>query len=432
MLAFELLSHLPRLSPQARYALMKLWFENRHSLPLQISVQDCARQLAIPRARAGKVINELIDKGHLEPDYRLGQRGRPKRFIDISMATAEKLRNLTPTNSRDTLHLESVHKLLIHRTSNATADSPPLTPANLVFLIALLSCANECGAVRDLGTARLSLYTGMTAQRIHLQISKMRKLGILLSTVPGITSGRILGRTATTYWLNLDHHLLKAAGQPMTVKRMLVMLESGDIANELFELIRELKVEKKKYMEKTGKRFNHRQAAKLASKKLNTHRIMQIPKLDVLSVEYFFEEPADPRLRLVFQSLVDRVARDNALAQHRAKLTDGEVSLTTSLLRQLYQELLPLQSQRNDATGFPTKKNKQMLMRLVLNLAKTVADDLIALLPQLELEISGITSLELAPTYRAPSKDRHLIVTLGPPDGKQRPTIVKLDDDNQS
>lgn len=431
MLASKLLSRLSNLSPQARYVLMKLWLENRHSLPLQISVQDCAQQLAIPRARAGKVINELIDKGHLESDYRLGQRGRPKRFIDISMATAEKLRNLTPTNHRNTLHLESAHKLLAHRTSNTAADFPPLSPANLIFLIALLSCANECGVVRDLGTSRLSLYTGMTAQRINLQISKMQKLGVLLSTVPGITSGRILGRTATTYWLNLDHHFLKAPVQPMTVKkRMLVRLESGDIANELFELIHEFKAEKNKYMEKTGKRFNHRQAAKLASKKLNTHRIMQIPKLDVLSVEGFFAEAADPRLRLVFQSLVERIARDNALAQHRAKQTDGEVSLTTSLLRQLYQELLPLQSQRNDETHFPTKKNKQMLMRLVVNLAKIVADELIALLPQLELELSEITSLELAPTYRTPTKDRHLIVILVPPDGEQRSTIVKLDNNN--
>jgi len=424
----KLLSHLSGLSPQARYALMKMWLENGHSLPLRMSVQDCARHMAIPRARAGKVINELIDAGHIEPDYRIGQRGRPKLFIDISAATTEMLRNLTPTNPGDVLHLESVHRLLTHRTSDADADadSPSLSPANLVFLIALLSCANECGAVHDLGTARLNTYTGMTAQRINLQISKMRRLGVLLSTVPGITSGRILGRTTTTYWLNLNHHLLKGPDHPMIVKRTLVMLESGDIVNELFELIRVFKVEKRQYMKKSGRRFSNRQAAELASKKLNDHLIMKIPKLDICLVEDFFGEVENPGLRLAFQSMVDQVAGDRALARISAKQTNGKISLTTSMLRYLYQELLPLHSQRNDATDFPTRKNKQMLMRLALYLAKTLADELTALLPHLELAISEITSLELAPTSRKPSKDRQLIVASSPAEGKQQTKIEKL------
>lgn len=423
----KLLSHLSGLSPQARYALMKMWLENGHSLPLRLSVQDCARHMAIPRARAGKVINELIAAGHIKPDYRTGQRGRPKLFIDICAATTEVLRNLTPTNPGDVLHLESAHRLLTHRTSDAYADSPSLSPANLVFLIALLSCANECGAVHDLGTARLNTYTGMTAQRINLQISKMRRLGVLLSTVPGITSGRILGRTTTTYWLNLNHHLLKAPDHPMIAKRTLVMLESGGIVNELFELIRVFKVERRQYMKKPGNRLSNRQAAELASKKLNDHLIMQILKLDICLVEDFFGEVENPGLQLAFQSMVDQVAGDLTIARISAKQTNGKISLTTSMLRCLYQKLLPLHSQRNDATDFPTRKNKQMLMRLALYMAKTLADELTALLPHLELEISEITSLELAPTSRKPSTDRQLIVASSPAEGKQQTKIEELD-----
>ena len=425
------LSHISELSPQARYALMKLWLDSGRMLPLKLSVHDCARHMAIPRARAGKILKELIDSGRIEADYACGQRGRPKRFIDIPAATKEILeKNLTPAQPGEVPHLDSVHRLLAHRTSDA--DTPTLSPSNLVFLIALLSRANECGAVHGLGTAELSAYTGMKAQRINLQVRKMRRLGVLLSAVPGITSGRILGRTTTTYWLNLDHHLLKAPDHPMIAKRMLVMLESGDIVNELFELIREFKVEKRKYMKKSGRLLNNRQAAELASNKLNAHRITQIPKLDVLLVEDFFGEAENPGLRLAFQSMVDQVARDNALARISAKLTNGKISLTTSMLRHLYQELLPLHSQRNDATDFPTRKNKQMLMRLVLDLAKTLADELIALLPQLGLEISEITSLELAPTSRKLSTDRHLIVAPSPPDGEQQTKIEKLDNDNDT
>jgi len=67
-----------------------------------------------------------------------------------------------------------------------------------------------------------------------------------------------------------------------------------------------------------------------------------------------------------------------------------------------------------------------------LDLAKTLADELIALLPQLGLEISEITSLELAPTSRKLSTDRHLIVAPSPPDGEQQTKIEKLDNDNDT
>ena len=189
---------------------MKLWLESGHSFPLQLSVQDCARHMAIPRARAGKVINELIDAGHIKPNFRFGQRGRPKRFIDISAATTEMLHNLTPAHPGGVLHLESVHRLLGRRTSNADADSPSLSPANIVFLIALLSCANESGAVHGIGTTRLSTYTGMNTQRINLQIREIKRLGLILVSVPGMTGARILGKTTTSYWLNLSHPLFKS------------------------------------------------------------------------------------------------------------------------------------------------------------------------------------------------------------------------------
>ena len=425
-----LLSHLSGLSPQARYALMKLWLENGDSFPLQLSVQDCALDLAMPPARAGKVINELIDTGHIEPDYRFGQRGRPKRFIDISAATTEMLRNLTPTHPGRVLHLESVHRLLACRTSDADADSQSLSPANIVFLIALLSFANECGAVRGLGVKKLSTYTGMTAQRINLQISKLRRLKVLLSAIPGTTSGRILGRTTTVYWLNLNHRFLKSSEHQTISESMVVTLASGEIVNGVFELINELKVERKKYIRRASRPLNQRQATRLVLKNLNPPPIKQLSKLDFALVEGFFEEAQNRDLRFALQSVVDQIACDNAFSRIHAKVTKGKVSMTTTKLRSFYKDLLPLHWQQNETGTFPTRQNQQMLVRLVLSMASTLADELISLVTQLGIDVTRLTSLELAQITRKPSIDRYLIVAQNPSERDNETKIEKLEGDS--
>ncbi|WP_296934932.1 hypothetical protein [uncultured Marinobacter sp.] len=409
---------------------MKLWLENGDSFPLQLSVQDCALDLAMPPARAGKVINELIDTGHIEPDYRFGQRGRPKRFIDISAATTEMLRNLTPTHPGRVLHLESVHRLLACRTSDADADSQSLSPANIVFLIALFSFANECGAVRGLGVKKLSTYTGMTAQRINLQISKLRRLKVLLSAIPGTTSGRILGKTTTVYWLNLDHQFLKPSEHRTVLKPMVVTLASGEIVCGMFELFSKLKVERKKYVERASGRLSRRQATRLALKNLCAPPIKQSAKLDFSLVEGFFGEVSNPGLRFALQSVVDQIACDNALSRIHVKVTKGKVSMTTTELRSLYKELLPLNLQHKKTTTFPTWKNKPMLIRLVLSMASTVADELILLIRQLGIDATRLTSLELAQISREPSTDRYLIVAQDHSEPDKETKIEKLEENS--
>lgn len=376
------------------------------------------------------MINELIDTGHLEPDYRFGQRGRPKRFIDISAATTEMLRNLTPTHPGGVLHLESVHRLLAHRTSDADADSPSLSPANIVFLIALLSCANECGAVRGLGVKKLSTYTGMTAQRINLQINKLRRLNVLLSAIPGTTSGRILGKTTTVYWLDLNHQFLKPSKHQTISESIVVTLASGEIVNGIFELINELKVERKKYMGRASRQLNRRQATRLVLKNLSVPPIKQLSKLDISLVEGFFEEAQNPDLRFALQSVVDHIACENALSQIHAKVTKGKVSMTTTKLRNIYKDLLPLHWQQYETATFPTRQNKQMLVRLILSMASTLADELISLIPQLGIDVTRLTSLELAQISRQPSTDRYLVVAQNPSERDKETKIEKLEGDS--
>tara|TARA_R110000851_G_scaffold323449_2_gene490150 strand:+ start:1172 stop:2488 length:1317 start_codon:yes stop_codon:yes gene_type:complete len=415
MLIANFLSDLSGLSPQARYALMKLWLENGHSLPVQMSVENCASHMAIPRARAGKVINELIDTGHIEPDYRIGQRGRPKRFINISAATTEMLRNLTPTHPGGVLHLESVHSLLAHRTSDADADSSSLSPANIVFLIALLSCANECGAVNGLGTSKLITYTGMTAQRINLQVKKMRKLGIILFSVPGMTGARILGKTTTTYWLDLTHPLFILPTGSKLVKKVFVNLGSGAKANAMFDITHQMTVIQRKHWKTLKKSLNNQQAFDLAITKLDVQVIAQIPSFDISSVECFFREAANFNLRLSFQLVVDRVARSIALARIRTSSNSNQIAPTFSMLRTLYRELLPRRFLSPGSETAPSKKSRRMLVRVVLEIANTLATEIAAELRGNRFKLSSVTSFELAPISKV-STDRLLVVALNAPD----------------
>lgn len=411
-----LLSHLSGLSPQARYALMKLWLENRDSFPLRLSVQDCARDLAMPRARAGKVINELIEKGHIEPDYSFGQRGRPKRFIDISAATKGMLSKLTPTQTGEVLHLESVHRLLNHRTSDTASDSPSLSPANLVFLIALLSCANESGAVHGIGTTRLSTYTGMSAQRINLQIREIKKLGLILVSVPGMTGAHILGKTTTSYWLNLSHPLFKLPTGSTLVEKVIVALESGATANAMFDITHQMKVIKREHRKTSEKPLDDQQAFDhLAITELNARMIGQIPDFDISLVEGFFREAANLNLRLAFQVVVDRVARFITLARIKTSSNSSQIALTLSMLRTLYRELLPRRFLSTSSEASPSKESRRMLVMVVLEIANTLAREIVTELRGNGFKLSSVTSVELAPISKA-STDRLLVVALDSPD----------------
>lgn len=410
----KLLYHLSDLSPQARYALMKLWLESRHTFPLQLSVQDWAHRTAMPRSRAGKVINELIDAGHIEPDFNRGQRGRPKRSIGISAATIKVLRNLTPSQPGDALHLESVHRLLAHRTSDADADSPLLSPANLIFLIALLSHANECGAIHNLGTSRLMSYTGMTAQTINVQISKMKKLGVILCTVSGITGSQIIGRATTSYWLDLSHNLFKQPIPSTIIQKSLVTLDSGDAAHALFDLKSQTRVVSREYARKSGKQLSDQRVLELASAKLHIQQVTQIPNFDFSLVEDFFREEKKRELRLAFQTVVDRAARVIAFSRMAETPNEHKRWPTIGQLKALYRELLPARFQSPSTTEFPLKENRQMLLRLVLEIAFSIANDILANLPTSEFKFSRVASFELAPTPRG-SNYRFLITAVYPP-----------------
>lgn len=410
-----LLAHLLDISPQARYVLMKLWLDKGDRLPTGITVQECAQTMAIPRSRAGKILNELTENGFLEPEHFTGERGRPKRHFNVSTETKSQLQALKPTERHEELHLESILALLSHRTKNLGADAPILSPSNLVFLIALLSCANECGAVHGLGSTRLMNYTGMTAQRINLQIRKMKQLGLILATVSGVTGRQILGRTTTSYWLDLSHKLFKLPTPSTTIQKTLVTLDSGDAARVLFDIKSQSRMVRREHTRKSGKQLNAQKALELATAKLHVEQVMTIPNFDLLLVEDFFTETKNLELRLAFQTVVDRVARAIAFSRMAETPREHRRSPPIGQLKALYRELLPARFQSVRSTSFPLKENRQMLLRVIFKIASSLASDVLANLPTSGGNFSPVVSFELAPTPRG-SNFRVLIAAIYPPE----------------
>lgn len=410
-----MLLHLSGISPQARYVLMKLWLDNRDSLPMGITVQECAQTMAVPRARAGKVLNELIEAGHLETKCMPGHKGRPKRVFDISTKMKSVLHALTPPQPHDELHLASIHALLSHRTHELHTETPALSPSNLVFLIALLSYANECGSVHNLGMAKLRAYTGMTTQRVNLQVSKMRKLRLILATIPGTTGGRVLGKTTTAYWLNLSRPPFKSPIPSTIIKKGVVTLKSGDIASELFELTRQLRTIRAERRKESGKQLQNKKILELAERRPIANPIRHLNDIDIFLVEDFFKGTQNAALRNALQVVIDRAAIALTLARISPSPHQGKISLTPSMIKCLYRELLPVRLLKAEPNGFPTKKNQQMLVRLVLQVASITASEIVDGLRDIGFKSSSVASLELAPTPNNFPRDRYLVAAIRSP-----------------
>ncbi|WP_339649329.1 hypothetical protein [uncultured Marinobacter sp.] len=410
-----LLTNLSGNSPQARYVLMKLWLDKGDKLPIRITVQECAQTMAIPRSRAGKILNELTENGYLESQRLTGEKGRPKRQFNVSPEAGRQLQALKPTESHEETHLASIRALLSHRTSNLGADGPILSPSNIVFLIALLSSANECGTVSGLGSTKLMTYTGMTAQRINLQVSKLKKMGLILATVPGVTGRQILGRTTTSYWLDLSHELFKLPIPSTIIQKTLVTLDSGDAAHALFDIKSQSRTLRRERARKSGKQLSNQEALELATAKLHVEQLMDIPNFDFALVNDFFKEATNPGLRLAFQTVVDRVARVIAFSRMAEIPGEQRKSPTIGQLKTLYRELLPVRFQPFKSAGFPLKENRQMLLRVVFKIASSLASAILANLPTMGGKFSPVVSFELVPTPRG-SNFRALIAVVYPPE----------------
>ncbi|WP_210426291.1 hypothetical protein, partial [Marinobacter confluentis] len=317
----------------------------------------------------------------------------------------------------DGYNIVSIRALLSHRTSNLGADAPILSPSNIVFLIALLSSANECGAVHGLGSTKLMTYTGMTAQRINLQISKLKKMGLILATVPGVTGRQILGRTTTSYWLDLSHGLFKLPIPSTIIQKTLVTLDSGDAARALFNIKRQSRVVRREHARKSGKQLSDQKALKLATVKLHVEHLVDMPNFDLALVKDFFKEVTNPGLLLAFQTVVDRVAREIAFSRMAAIPGESRKSPTIGQLRTLYRELLPARFQPFRSPGFPLKENRQMLLRAVFRIASFLASDILANLPTMGGKFSPVVSFELVPAPRG-SNFRVLIAVVYPPESR--------------
>lgn len=87
-----------------------------------------------------------------------------------------------------------------------------LGASSRMLLAALLSAADQCGAVTGLGESRLRVMTGMNAIALKHQMKRLINLGFIRSYVPGLSNAVFVGsKVSSIYYLNLDHPQLGGA-----------------------------------------------------------------------------------------------------------------------------------------------------------------------------------------------------------------------------
>lgn len=93
-----------------------------------------------------------------------------------------------------------------------TSKQHPLTLSCRLLLIVLLSYADKCGVVRGLGEAMLCQLTGMKKARLKSEVTKLKDLGYIRSSVSGLNGIHFLGTVNTVYFLNLANTRYRNTG----------------------------------------------------------------------------------------------------------------------------------------------------------------------------------------------------------------------------
>jgi len=104
-----------------------------------------------------------------------------------------------------------------------------LTPATYWLLCVLLAHAESPGVVRGLSYGRLQSITGMTKERLKSQLSKLKRLGLIVRHEPGELRSQGEVRMCSVYVLDLAHALLWGE-RSMVRKTLFITPELGSVS----------------------------------------------------------------------------------------------------------------------------------------------------------------------------------------------------------
>ncbi|NWN92878.1 MarR family transcriptional regulator [Marinobacter adhaerens] len=208
----------PNLSPEARWLLL-VWSKiSGLDESLTCRRLELYRHLGMTHQHGRPALKELIEKGIVIESPIRARRGRPISNIQISSGFQARLRKLAASPNRHLPEIESLCRPGVYATVSQENDgrksgncmkvTKKLTPANCWLLMVLLAHAEAPGIITGLSQRQLASATGMTKERVRAQLAKLRTLGIIVRSEPGIKREHGAINLCSYYELDLTHPVL--------------------------------------------------------------------------------------------------------------------------------------------------------------------------------------------------------------------------------
>ena len=187
--------------PGIRFFLMR-WVYTYELASISYPIKDIAVKLNLTDKLVSESTLYLSSNGYFTKSKLLVGKGRPSYTYTIS----EKLISILNDIPDSINHRPIIEDIITaFKDKKETHKLNSLSNATKLLLIVLVSFADECGVIRNIGMSDISKYTGMDRDRFHRHLSMLQSSGYLLSYTPGITGKSIFGISKGIYFLDLNN-----------------------------------------------------------------------------------------------------------------------------------------------------------------------------------------------------------------------------------
>ncbi len=382
------------LSSESRFFVLRLLMFYGGPEIFNGGVRQLMKGLGFTDRAVSKCTKELVANGYLIKNY---ERHRKPDLIYLSTSKLIDLL-VTKTLTKTVSHQPLIDDLI---SDIGNPKRHPLKNTNRLLLVILLSHADSCGVVRNIGRTELATLTGMSKDQLSSQLSTLKRKKYIRSSVPGVIGRNLFGAVKCVYFLNLKCKAYGVAAGPSITflcRSHFQHRKLFDEARRLFDLSEGLKSvrenKKKRPFPATLTPTNDIESCLI-------HHGNFIPVTsDVEATVGFLSELSRPNLQACFQSKLEEYA-SYILSNHWESVEGMEVGerfgnisvvkdgidsglldrLDTELLDRIDTELLhprwlPLDIEENENEGFTFVRQKRSLSLLVyaiaLDLAKTI------------------------------------------------------------
>ena len=200
--------------------------------PMRMGVKELAKATGatdrvVSRSLDDLVELELLDRRRIDN----GARGRNKREHQCSSRLIKLLEDMRKNTS-----LTHEHRIDHVLNGASQPEGSELNITNRLLLVVLLSQADQFGIVRSLGLSDLSKRTGLNRERVKAQLHKLHSLGVIRTSVAGMSSAEIFRPAKSIYFLNLHACTLKLGDQTAII--LVLPSDTGHYLNDMNEAMR--------------------------------------------------------------------------------------------------------------------------------------------------------------------------------------------------